>query len=32
VVWPPPRTTVEFFEVLVSDPVHGLLSLDVLSI
>jgi hypothetical protein len=32
VVWPPPETTVEFFEVLVTNPVHGLLALDVLYI
>lgn len=31
-VWPPPETTVEYFEVLVTDPVLGLLSLDVLYI
>lgn len=27
-VWPPPETTVEFFEVLLSNPVHGILALD----
>jgi hypothetical protein len=32
VVWPPPTTTVEFFAVLVSNPLHGLLSLDLLYI
>src|SRR5688500_5020231 len=32
VVWPPPETTVEFYEVLVTNPVRGLLALDVLYI
>jgi hypothetical protein len=31
-VWPPPETTVEFFEVLVAEPVRGMLALDVLYI
>lgn len=30
VVWPPPETTVGFFELLVDSPVLGLLSLDAL--
>jgi hypothetical protein len=32
VVWPPPTTTVGFFEVLVTNPVRGLLALDLLYI
>ena len=31
-VWPPPETTVELFDVLVTDPVRGLLALDLLYI
>lgn len=31
-VWPPPETTVEFFEVLVANPIRGLLALDLLYI
>lgn len=31
-LWPPPETTVEFFEMLVTNPVAGLWSLDVMYI
>ena len=31
-VWPPPRTTQGYFELLLANPVHGLLSLDLLLI
>lgn len=31
-VWPPPETTVEFFEVLLDDPLRGVIALDVLYI
>lgn len=30
VIWPPPQTTAEFYEVLAADPVRGVLALDVL--
>lgn len=30
--WPPPETTVEFFQVLIADPARGLLALDLLYI
>lgn len=32
VIWPPPETTLEFFEVLSTNPLHGLVALDVLYI
>lgn len=32
VIWPPPETTPGFFELLVADPVKGVLSLDALYI
>lgn len=32
VVWPPPETTAGFFEVLVANPLRGLLALDLLYI
>lgn len=31
-LWPPPETTVEFFEALVANPLRGLLALDLLYI
>jgi hypothetical protein len=32
VVWPPPESTAGFFELLLDNPVHGLVSLDLLYI
>jgi hypothetical protein len=31
-VWPPPGTTVEFFELLIANPLYGIVTLDVLYI
>jgi hypothetical protein len=31
-VWPPPGTTLEFFELLIANPVYGIVTLDVLYI
>jgi hypothetical protein len=32
VIWPPPETTAAFYDLLVANPVHGLLALDLLYI
>lgn len=32
VAWPPPETTVDFFEMLIANPVRGILALDVMYI
>lgn len=31
-IWPPPQTTVQFFEVLLNNPLRGVIALDVLYI
>jgi hypothetical protein len=32
VIWPPPETTAAFYDLLIANPVHGLLALDLLYI